>query len=308
MSAFLRNKRQVDPVLTNIAVGLRQANFIGQQIMPVVYTDKEGFQVPTFGKASFVEYETKRAPHAASNVITLDSASLLPIVLEEHDLAAGVDYREVAESMFDERAKAARRVTSAIELRQELDIARLIQTPSVYASGLSTTVAAAAQWSAPNSDPQRAISDAKESVRKACGQKPNVMVIGASVFNALKYHPALISMLAVTNLKMLTLDHLKALFEVDELIVGESLYAPDNKNLSDVWGKFASLIVRPKVGDSGGDDGTPSFGYTFRRRGMPYVDRYDGVGGKVEYVRYTDLRKAAVVGGACGYLFDKVIA
>ena len=116
MSAtHLRKLRgQIDPVLTNLAVGYKQAEFVGEKIMPVVFTDKEGLQVPTFGKGSFVEYDTERAVGAASNVITLDVPNYLPVVLEEHDLAAGVDYREEAESLFDEQAKATRRVTSGV--------------------------------------------------------------------------------------------------------------------------------------------------------------------------------------------------
>lgn len=308
MSIHLKNMRQIDPVLTNLAQGYRQANFIGEQVMPVVFVDKEGVRVPVYGKGSFVEYKTERAPHAASNVITLDNATLLPVVLEEHDLAAGVDYREANESMFDEKSKATRRVVSGIQLRQELDVARLIQDKTTYATGLSETLAADAQWSTEASDPQAAIANAKEQVRAQCGQNPNVLVMGSAVLKSLKFHPALIGALASTSIKMLTIEQLKLLLEVDDIIVGESLFTPDNKKLADIWGKFASLIVRPKGGEAGGDEGIPSFGYTFRRRGMPMIDRYDGVGGKVEYVRYTDIRKAAVVGGACGYLFDKVIA
>lgn len=308
MSSHLKALRQIDPVLTNLSLGYRQSGFVGEQVLPVVFTDKEGVRVPTFGKASFVEIETERAPHAASNVITLDGANLLPVVLEEHDLAAGVDYREKAESAYDERAKATRRVTAGIQLRQELQIARLIQTKSVYATGLSETVTSDDQWSSPNSDPMRAIADKKELVRKSCGANPNVLTLGASVLKALKFNPSLLSHLGNAATKMLTLEQIKALFEVDEIIVGESLVSPDGKKLADVWGNFASLIVRPRVGTQGGDEGEPSFGYTFRRRGMPMVDRYDGVGGKVEYVRYTDIRKAAVVGGGCGFLFDQVIA
>lgn len=306
MSAHLRALRQVDPVLTNLSVGYRQAGFIGEQLFPVVYQDKEGFKVPVFGKASFVEYDTERAVGAESNIITLDAASTLPVVLEEHDLAAGVDYREQAESMFDEKAKATRRVTSGIQLRQEIQIAKMVQTKSVYGKDLSTTLTGDAQWNSPNSNPQKAVSDAKELVRLRTGQKPNIMVMGASVVNTLKYHPQLMSLLGIASLKMLTMEHLKALFEVDEIIVGEAVSSPNKKDFVDIWGDFASLLIRPKSGDNGGDETVPSFGYTFRKRGMPVVDRYDGVGGKVQFVRYTDIRKAAVVGGEGGYLFDKV--
>lgn len=50
MSDYLKGKRVVDPVLTSIARGYKNAAFIGERIFPVVLTDKEGVRVPTFGK------------------------------------------------------------------------------------------------------------------------------------------------------------------------------------------------------------------------------------------------------------------
>ena len=124
---YLTGLREKDQVLTNLALGYKQGAFIGEQVMPVVMTDKEGLKVPKYGKGSFVEYTTERAVGAASNIITLDSHDYLPVVLEEHDLAAGVDYRVQHESLFDEQAKAARRVTAGVQLRQEIEIARLVR-------------------------------------------------------------------------------------------------------------------------------------------------------------------------------------
>lgn len=42
MSDYLKNKRVVDPVMTSIARGYRNAAFIGEHIFPVVYTDRSG--------------------------------------------------------------------------------------------------------------------------------------------------------------------------------------------------------------------------------------------------------------------------
>ena len=86
MSKYLAELRERDEVLTNLAVGYRQAGFVGEKIAPVVMTEKEGVKVPVFGKGSFVEYETERAVGAASNVITLDRGKTLPVVLEEQQI------------------------------------------------------------------------------------------------------------------------------------------------------------------------------------------------------------------------------
>lgn len=304
----LKNLRQVDPVLTNLAQGYHQAGLIAESVMPMVPTDKEGVKVPIFGKGSVLSYETERAPGAESNVITIEKSGMLPIVLDEHDLAAPVDYREQAESLFDEQAKATRRVTAGVQLRQEIETAALVQRSSVYASGLTSDLASKS-WSDDASDPVVDVKAGKAEVRKACGQEPNVLVLGATVFDRLTLHPAVKAYLSGSERKILTADILRNLFGVDEILVGKAVATPaSGKAVEDVWGKFAALIVRPTVIASGNDEGIQSFGYTFRRRGMPMVDRYPGAGGKIEYARYTDIRKPAVVGGTCGYLFKNAIA
>ena len=106
-NTYLGNLRQVDEVLTKLALGYRQAGFIGERIMPVVLTEKEGIKVPKFGKGSLIEYETERAVGAASNVITLDFPGKMSVVLEEHDLAAGVDYRAQLGQYFVHLAQVA---------------------------------------------------------------------------------------------------------------------------------------------------------------------------------------------------------
>ena len=39
-NTYLGNLRQVDEVLTKLALGYRQGGFIGERIMPVVLTEK----------------------------------------------------------------------------------------------------------------------------------------------------------------------------------------------------------------------------------------------------------------------------
>ncbi|STZ75300.1 hypothetical protein [Bergeriella denitrificans] len=310
-NAHLKQLRgQVDPVLTRLALGYKQADFIAERVFPVVFTDKEGVRVPVFGKGSFVEYDTERAVGAASNIITLDSPGYLPVVLEEHDLAAGVDYREQAESQYDERAKATRRAVKGVQLRQEIETARLLSGKAAYESGHSKDLSATKQWSNPEADVLSEIADAKEVVRAACGVTPRVLVVGASVLHALQKNEALRGALGANERKtLLSTEQIRNLLDLDDIIVGGAVSTPHaKKQTADVWGKFASLIVRPNAASGGNDEGEPSFGYTFRRRGMPLVDRYEAEGGKVEYARYTDIRKAAVVGSTCGFLFEKAIA
>lgn len=89
MSDYLKGKRVVDPVLTSIARGYKNAAFIGERIFPVVLTDKEGVRVPTFGKTAFVEYDTERAVGADSNVLVREKTGTLDWCWSERSGCAG---------------------------------------------------------------------------------------------------------------------------------------------------------------------------------------------------------------------------
>lgn len=316
MSDYLKGKRVVDPVLTSIARGYKNAAFIGERIFPIVETDKEGVTVPTFGKTAFVEFETQRAVGADSNVLVREKTGSLDLVLNEHDLAAPVDYREKAESMFNEESKAIRRVTNGVNLKRELYAARLAQDPKVYVQGSIKALAAAERWVGGKGDPIGIIEAGIEAVRNKTGLRPNLMTMGASVMSLLKFHPAIQAAIGANERKRITLEILKDLFQLDDVVVGEpvsmaSMKDAQNKDKtpSDIWADNLMLhyVGKPQPGTTSADENEPSFGYTLRRKGMPVADKYDGAGGKVNYCRYTDIYKVAVVGGDAGYLIRNIV-
>ncbi|EAM8612083.1 hypothetical protein BHS62_05105 [Salmonella enterica] len=316
MSDYLKGKRVVDPVLTSIARGYKNAAFIGERIFPIVETDKEGVTVPTFGKTAFVEFETQRAVGADSNVLVREKTGSLDLVLNEHDLAAPVDYREKAESMFNEESKAIRRVTNGVNLKRELYAARLAQDPKVYVQGSVKALAAAERWVGGKGDPIGVIEAGIEAVRNKTGLRPNLMTMGASVMALLKFHPAIQAAIGANERKRITLEILKDLFQLEDVVVGEPVSMASmkeamdkDKTPSDIWADNLMLhyVGKPQPGTTSADENEPSFGYTLRRKGMPVADKYDGAGGKVNYCRYTDIYKVAVVGGDAGYLISNIV-
>ena len=316
MSNYLKGKRVIDPVLTSIARSYKNAAFIGERIFPVVHTDKEGVTVPTFGKSAFVEYDTERAVGADSNVLVREKTGKLDLVLNEHDLAAPVDYREQAESMFNEEAKAIRRVTNGVNLKRELYAARLAQDKTVYKASNVKALKADERWAGGKGDPIGVIEAGIEAVRNTTGLRPNLMTMGASVMALLKFHPAIQAAIGANERKRITLDILKDIFQVDEVVIGEPVSmasmkeAQDKDKLpSDIWGDNLMLhyVGKPQAGADSADENEPSFGYTLRRKGMPVADKYDSNGGKVKYCRYTDIYKVAVVGGDAGYLITNIV-
>lgn len=305
MADRLKRLRVVDPVLTNLARGYHNAQYIGEGLFPVADMDKEAGIIPLFGKEAFRLWETERAIRAKSNVMTADDADTMDVVLREHDLAYPVDYREKAESMFNEEAKAARRVKDAIDLGREVRAAYLAQNPSTYLSGAKVVLSGSSQWSGGGGDPIKAVEDGKEVVRQRIGMRPNTAVIGASTYASLKFHPKMAAALGSQERKLITLEHLKAIWNLDNIYVGEALAANGQGAMGDIWGDNLVLayVAKPGEGQSHDHD-VPSFGYTLRKKGMPETDKYDAEGNKVEYVRHTDTYKIVVVGADAGYLIS----
>jgi hypothetical protein len=297
----LKQLRIVDPVLTSIARGYRNAQLIGEALFPLVPVEKEGVVVPLFGKEAFRLWETERAIRANSNVMTPDGVDGMDVVLREHDLAYPVDYREQQESMFDAEARAAKRVKDAIDLRREYACASLAQHPNTYQAGAKVVLAGASQWSNGGGDPVAVVETGKEVVRSRIGIRPNTIVMGASTYQSLKFHPKLQAALGSNERKLVTLEHLRMLFGVEDIRIGEALAG--DSTTGDIWGDNLMLAYVAKPKESGqADVEEPSFGYTLRKKGMPETDKFDGAGGKVRYVRHTDVYKPVVVGADAGYL------
>ncbi|WP_405119211.1 hypothetical protein [Pseudomonas leptonychotis] len=305
MADRLKQLRIVDPVLTALARGYRNAQFIGEALFPIAMMDKEAGVIPLFGKEAFRLWDTERAIRAESNVMTPDDVGELDVVLREHDLAYPVDYREQAESMFDAERRGSKRVVDAIDLRREVACATLAQNPATYLAGAKVTLAGASQWSNGGGDPVGAVEMGKEVVRARIGIRPNTITMGASVYASLKFHPALRAALGADETKLITLEHLKVLFGVDNIFIGEALAG--DTTTADIWSDNLTLayVARPAAGEQS-DFETPSFGYTLRRKGMPEIDTYEGNGGKVRYVRNTDIYKPVVVGADAAYLIADI--
>ncbi|HGU1009467.1 TPA: hypothetical protein ACM6Y8_000224 [Escherichia coli] len=306
MANHLQGKRVVNPILTTVARGYKNAAFIGEKIFPVVEMDKEGATVPTFGNGVFAVYETKRAVGADSNVMIREKTGSVDIVLDEHDLSAPVDYRGSAESIFDEEAKATRRATNGILLRREVYAAALAQDAKIYKPNAKKVFTATDCWANGQGDPLRDVETYMDAVRNNVGLRPNIITMGASVMTLLKFHPVIQAAIGANERKIITADILKELFGVDEVVVGSPVSLGKDGKATDLWkdNLMGHYVTPPQGGAASADENEPSFGYTFRRKGMPVIDQYDAVGGKVHHCRYTDIYKVVVVGSDAGFLLS----
>lgn len=301
----LSKLRVVDPVLTSLATGYTNEQFVGDQLMPFVYVDKEGGKIPLFGKEHFKVYSTERALRAKSNRINPEDIGEVDVALDEHDLEYPIDYREDAESAFPLQARATNTVVEGIRLRHEKMVAEMVQTAGNYAAGNKITLSGASQFSHASSDPEGVISDAKAAVRAKVVKEPNTMVIGYAAWRTMKRNAQLKAVLSDTRSRLVQLADLREIFEIPNIVIGRAVYANDAGTTVDIWGDNIVLAYVPGAGGSGRSPYEPSFGYTLRKRGNPMVDTRTE-DGKLELIRNTDIFRPFLLGVDAGYLISDV--
>lgn len=300
--------RIVDPVLTNLAYGYTNAEFVADVLFPFAAVEKEGVKIPKFGKEHFMLYNTERAIRASSNRIVPTDIGTVSVTLTEHDLEFPIDYREESEAMFPLQAFATNQVTQGIQLRREVMSAAIATTAANYASTNKVTLSGTGQFSDPASDPQAVIETAKEAIRKNTVKNPNVMVIGAAAWAAMKRNPQLKALLATDRTRLVRLTDLQDIFEIPKIVIGYGVQATDAGVVSDIWGDSIVLAYVPTAAP--GTPRTPyepSYGYTLRK-GMPEVDTYVTEGGKIQFIRATEIFQPYLLGAEAGYLISDVVA
>jgi len=298
----LDKKRVVDPVLTNLARGYSNAQFVASVLFPMVTVSKESGKIPEFTKESFKIYSTERAIRAKSNRINPEDRNDIDFTLTEHDLEYPIDYREAQDDIFPSQAHAAFVVSEGIMLRLEKLAADIAQDDSNYPTGNKVTLGAGDKFTDSSSNPFDTFRDASEAIRKKNAKRPNTCLLGASTYAALKEHPAVYERIKYTQKGIVTPDLLRELLDFDKLVVADSVYSDDAGNLADVWDDNVIIAYVPKKqSDVPRSFYEPSFAYTLRKRGNPVVDTY-AEQGKVQLIRSTDIFVPKMVGSDAGYI------
>ena len=308
MTDRLSALRVVDPVLTTLALGLTNNEFVGNALFPTVMVDKEASKIPKFSKDEFRILNTKRSIRAQSNTANPDGITTIPLNTEEYDLQHPVDYREAREAIFDAQKHAMKLSVTGIDLNREYEQAKLATTATNYAADSKAQIAAGSKWTADGSDPIAVVRQARSAIRSKTAKYPNTMVVGAKVYEALEQNKAVLDRIKVTQTKVASIELLAQVFNIEKIVVGMAAYVDDAGNLNDIWGSNVVLAyVRPTQQGINDNAIEPSFGYNFRRRDGFFVDRYTAVGGKIEYVRATDNYQSLIVGADAGYLIQGAI-
>ena len=295
---------RINAYLSEVARGYHNNAFVAQNLFPTIYSEKEKIDIFEFNKEAFQIYNTERAIRANSNVISPQGFKKHTTTLTENDLSYPIDYREEQEA---EKVKlqlhATNVVTEGLQLKHEKECADLVQNPNNYASENKILLSGTSCFSDKNSDPQGVVDDAKDAVSAKIAQDPNTMIIGQAAWKSLKKHPQLKGLISDNQNKLVTLNLLKEIFEIENIFIGKSIFANEEGNFERIWKDNIVLAFVPNLGTSR-TEYDPSFAYTVRKKDALQIDEYQKEGNKVKYIRATDIYTPFLVGADAGYLIS----
>ena len=299
---------RINAYLSEVARGYHNNAFVAQNLFTTIYSEKEKIDIFEFNKEAFQIYNTERAIRANSNVISPQGFKKHTTTLTENDLSYPIDYREEQEA---EKVKlqlhATNVVTEGLQLKHEKECADLVQNPDNYPADNKILLSGTSCFTDENSDPQGVVDDAKDAVSAKIAQDPNTMIIGQEAWKTLKRHPKLKNLISDNQNKLVTLNLLKEIFEIENIFIGKSIFANEKGEFERIWKDNIILAFVPNLGTSR-TEYDPSFAYTVRKKDALQIDEYQKEGNKVKYIRATDIYTPFLVGAEAGYLISGVNA
>lgn len=273
--------QSISPMLTNIAVGFlpSQEQFAAGRIFPTVPVAAPSGQYVVWKSGDFLRRGGKQLANYEAPPIEGFGTGKGSYTTSHWGVSTAYTRQELALSAVGGiPASTLRRlktefVTIKGLLEREIKVATLIQTSGNWAytrAGATSggfTGTNFTQWDQAASDPVDDIRKAKRIMWLATGFKPNTMVLPGPVKDVLLKNASLIDRIkyggTMDRPTQVTLDQLKALFEIDNIITPESVYNNAAEGLADnlveVWGTTVWLgYVAAAPGIQ-----TPSAGYTF---------------------------------------------
>jgi len=294
---------RINAYLSEVARGYSNNAFIADALFPTIDSESEKIDIFEFNKEAFQVYNTERAIRANSNVMSPKGFNKKSATLTEHDLAYPIDYREEDESKKVKlQLHATNVVTEGLKLKHETQCADLVQNPANYPTGNKIILAGTSKFTDAASDPVKVIDDAKDAIAGKIAQDPNTMIIGHDSWRVLKRHEKLKGMISDTKNKLVTLDFLKEIFEIQNIYIGKSVFVDENGNFVKVWSDNIVLAYTSPL--SSRTEYDPAFAYTVKKKNALNIDEYRKEGNKLKFIRATDIYTPFLVGPEAGYLIS----
>ena len=244
----------INPVLTGIVIAYRNRRMIADSVLPRAVVGAQEFKYWKYDLGqSFTVPKTQVGRTSRPNQVEFSAEELTSATLD-YALDAPVPEADIktAPANYDPKGRAAEQTANLIELDRELRAAKLVFNAASYGSGLTKTLSGNDQWTHADGKPIHVITEALDSVI----MRPNVMVLGRKAATALRMNAQIIKAYngSLSDSGLVPLEFIRELFELEEILVGESLVNTVNQAkkpvLAQAWGNHCALIYRDRLADT----------------------------------------------------------
>ena len=273
-----------NPILTSLLLGMAQGTMIAEQLFPRLPQALSSINLAKLGDERFRRYNLRRSPGGPTKRVeikyegktyTVDQYAVdIPIpreLIREADESKKLNVG----NYLDISRIAMATANDILGLDYELEVAGVATDTASYAAGHVLALAGGTKWSAATGTPVTDIRAASDVIRKKIGKRPNKLTLSADAMSALVTNAEVRSYLPSTQMGPATLDQLKTILLVKEIIVGEAIWINGAGVGADVWGNNAILAYVPTIGAGGSSDislAEPGFGFTNVIEGHPFAE------------------------------------
>lgn len=274
--------RVIDPILTQLAQGYKNAEGVATFFGPAVSMNTRAGRTLVFGKEAFAAQNFLRAP--GSNIQKIQNEfGTRSFSLRQEAISWEIAEEIAAEAkngaaQLDLRQYAAKDAANRLMQSWEITVASAVTASASYEAtnifDLSTRASGADQFNQATSDIEVLIDEAKEAVRAQIGTYPNKLVISPDAFNALKRNKRIRDFMQRGVL--VNEATLANIFGLDEIRVARRLKLNQTTgSLENIYSNVAVLFYQPSGATDGfapaldANYGNPAFGYTYTLAGYP---------------------------------------
>lgn len=307
----------VDQLLTNISVGYQNLQYIADSIFPIVPVMKRSDLIPTYDQSHWFRNEAKmRAPKTKSQRggFTVGSDNYFC-----HRFSFGYEIadetRDNADSPWNLDRDATNFVTDKIQMSRELGLASSFFTTNVWATD-EVGGTDFSQWDDyANSTPMIDLTNYAYDMEGVIGREPNTLVVGAKVWNALRFHPDMIDLIKYTRVGLIDQATFQDLTGVPRMLVGRGIYTSDPEGTAEasvtyqrIWGNHALYLYVPSAPSLM----TPAAGYTFVWNRVPnaiqYMKRFRDEEREIDIIEGNTYYDHKVTGTRAGIFLQNVVS
>jgi hypothetical protein len=317
----LQSIRIIDPILTNIAHGFRQPEFVGNLAFPPAPVMKRQGKIIRFNEDEFILHEMRRSPGANIQRVMggwgNDDYELYQDAIEEK---LPIEHLEEASDInIDMQRRSMNKAMRRIMLRLEVDQMTLLGDINQYPATNRLALSGTDRWSDPGSNIEAQIQTAHQAVLDGCGLLANTMILSLSAFFAMARHPLVRDKIKYTSMESVTPTMLAAMWNLRTVAIAAAKYIlPNTTAKVNVFDNRAWIGYVPEQGvpvlgavmpTSESSIDTPSFGYTYTLQDYPIAEQpYYEQNTRTWFFPVIAERRPVLTGLGAGYLWTSVTA